>query len=202
MSATPTLLSLQSSLFSHDGQSSRLAARFVAAWRERHPDGTVIERDLAREPVPHLDAERFQAFLAAPEARTPAQAAVVADSDALIGEWRRADAVAIALPTYNFGIPSTLKAYFDHLARAGVTFRYTENGPVGLLGARPVHLFVARGGVLAAGNDHQTPYVRQFLAFLGMTEVNVIHAEGLALGEAQRDAALAEAGRRIDRLAA
>jgi FMN-dependent NADH-azoreductase len=83
-----------------------------------------------------------------------------------------------------------------------VTFRYTENGPVGLLGARPVHLFVARGGVLAAGSDHQTPYVRQFLAFLGMTEVNVVHAEGLALGEAQRDAALAVAGRRIDRLAA
>jgi FMN-dependent NADH-azoreductase len=136
-----TLLQIKSSIFSDGGQSSRLADRFVAAWRNSNRDGEIIVRDLAREPVPHLDAARFAAFLAKPEERTPGQQAEVAYSDALIDELRRADTIVLGLQMYNFGLPSALKAYFDHIARAGVTFRYTDKGPVGpLAGKKATHL--------------------------------------------------------------
>src|SRR5262245_37797203 len=144
-----TLLHLKSSLFSNDGQSSRLAARYVSQWLRDNPGGRVIERDLAKDPVPHLTAERFGAFLAKPEERTPEQQAVAGHSDALIDELRSADAIVLGLPMYNFGIPSTLKAYFDHVARAGVTFRYTEKGPVGLLTGKKVYVLATRGGLYA-----------------------------------------------------
>src|SRR6266851_5362382 len=114
-----TLLQLRSSIFSEGGQSSRLAERFVASWLERNPGGKVVVRDLAADPVPHIDAARFGAFLAKPDERTPEQRAVAAYSDALIDELKQADVVVLGLPMYNFGIPSTLKAYFDHIARAG-----------------------------------------------------------------------------------
>src|SRR5690606_24510368 len=126
------LLQINTSLFSDNGQSSKLSQDFVAAWRARHPDGTVVVRDLAANPLPHLTARRFQACLAKPEDSTPEQQATVADSDALIDELKSADQIVIGLPMYTFGIPATLKAYIDHIARAGVTFRYTANGPEGL----------------------------------------------------------------------
>src|SRR5262245_22626059 len=110
-----TLLQLTTSLFSANGQSSRLAETFVARWKDANPGGQVIVRDLARSPVPHLDAARFGAFLAKPESRTAEQEAVIRYSDALIDELRRADVIVPGLPMYNFGVPSTLKAYFDHL---------------------------------------------------------------------------------------
>ncbi|MGH8309757.1 MAG: FMN-dependent NADH-azoreductase, partial [Steroidobacteraceae bacterium] len=153
-------------------------------------------------PVPHLTAERFGAFLAKPGERDFAQQAVVAYSDALIDELRRADVVVLALPMYNFAIPSTLKAYFDHIARVGVTFRYTDTGPVGLLTGKQTYVFAARGGVYAGTPaDTQTPYVRDFLAFLGMTNVEFVYAEGLAMGEAPRNAAFAAAAQQIAQLA-
>src|ERR1700687_4656925 len=102
-----TLLQIQSSIFSDGGQSSLLAERFVAAWRKSNPGGKVIVRDLAREPVPHIDAARFGAFLAKPDERTPEQQAVVRYSDALIDELRRAEVIVLGLPMYNFGLPST-----------------------------------------------------------------------------------------------
>ena len=186
-----TLLQLNTSLFSANGQSSRLADDFTAVQKALNPNLRVVVRDLAKEPVPHLTAERFQAFLANPAERTPEQAEVVGYSDALIEELRRADTIVIGLPMYNFGLPSTLKAYFDHIARAGVTFAYTAKGPVGLLGGKKVFVFAARGGVYAGTPaDTQTAYVRDFLAFLGMTEVEFVYAEGLAMGDAARNAAL------------
>jgi len=204
-----TLLQLNSSIFSADGQSSRLADALVGAWRAAHPDGTVITRDLAHEPVPHLDAERFGAFLAPPAERTPEQAAVVAYSDALIDELRRADVVVLGLPMYNFGVPSALKAYFDHVARAGVTFRYTEKGSVGLLTGKKAYVIATRGGRYAGtSGDHQSAFVRQFLGFLGVDDVTFVYAEGLAIDAAAKSAGLAQAERAIrqivapDRLAA
>ncbi|HLF24425.1 MAG TPA: NAD(P)H-dependent oxidoreductase, partial [Burkholderiales bacterium] len=177
-----TLLQIQSSIFSNGGQSSQLAARFVAAWRKANPGARVIVRDFASEPVPHLDAARFGAFLAKREERTPEQQAVTGYSDALIEELKRADVVVLGLPMYNFGVPSTLKAYFDHIARAGVTFRYTDKGSVGLLTGKKVYVFAARGGLYAGTpNETQTPYVRTFLAFLGMNDVEFVYAEGLAI---------------------
>ncbi len=197
-----TLLQLNSSLFSEEGQSSRLARAFVERRRAERPGLAVIERDLASDPVPHLSGARFQAFLAKPEMRTPEQAAVVAYSDALIDEIRRADTIVLGLPMYNFGVPSTLKAYFDHIARAGVTFRYTEQGPVGLLTGKKAYVFATRGGVHAGTpRDSETSYVRQILAFLGIDDVEFIYAEGLALGEARKSASLEQAGAIAERLA-
>src|SRR5216684_482050 len=169
-----TLLQIRSSIFSNDGQSSRLAERFVARWRASNPGGKVIVRDLAKEPVPHLDAARFGAFLTKPEERTPAQQAVVDYSDALIGELKRADVVVLGLPMYNFGVTSTLKAYFDHVAR------------VGMYAGTP--------------NDTQTPFIRTFLSFLGMSDIEFVYAEGLAISEASKQQSLARAQAVIDAL--
>jgi FMN-dependent NADH-azoreductase len=199
--AMPTLLQINSSLFSDHGQSSRLADRFVAEWQARHPDGKVVRRDFALSPVPHLSADGFQAFGLADGARNAEQQRAVAYSDALIAELAAADVVVIGLPMYNFGVPSMLKAYFDHLARAGVTFRYTERGPVGLIGDKPVYVFAARGGVYAGtAHDTQTGYVRDFLRLLGIESVEFVYAEGLAMGGERRDAALAHAAHEIERL--
>jgi FMN-dependent NADH-azoreductase len=196
-----TLLLIKTSLFADGGQSSRLADRYAAAWREANPGGTVIVRDLGRDPVPHLDGERFGAFVAKPGERTAAQQRIVDESDALIDEIRRADTVAIGLPMYNFGVPSTLKAYFDHIARAGVTFRYTQNGPVGLLGGRKVIVFAARGGRYeGTPGDTQSGFVRTFLGFVGLTDIEFVYAEGLAIDEASRSESLARAHVAIERL--
>jgi FMN-dependent NADH-azoreductase len=196
-----TLLLIKTSIFSDGGQSSLMADRFVAAWRESNPGGTVHVRDLAKDPVPHIDAERFGAFIAKPAERTAAQLALVDYSDSLIDELKSADVVVLGLPMYNFGVPSTLKAYFDHIARAGVTFRYTENGPVGLIGGKKVYVFAARGGLYAGTpRDTQTQYVRDFLAFVGMNDVEFVYAEGLAVSETAKLRALAGAHARIDRL--
>jgi FMN-dependent NADH-azoreductase len=196
-----TLLQLNTSLFSGNGQSSQLANQFVSGWTAANSDGKVIVRDLANDPVPHLNAQRFGAFLAKPEERTAEQQVVVDFSDVLIDELRRADVIALGLPMYNFGIPSTLKAYFDHVGRAGVTFRYTANGPEGLLTGKKAYVFAARGGMYAGtALDTQTSYVRDFLRFIGISDVEFIYAEGLAMGDASKDAALANASTAIQQL--
>ncbi|MDE2359044.1 MAG: NAD(P)H-dependent oxidoreductase [Betaproteobacteria bacterium] len=196
-----TLLQLKTSIFGDAGQSSRLADAFVARRRATEPRTEIIVRNLARDPVPHLTAERFGALLAKSEARTAEQRAVVAASDVLIAELKRADTIVLGLPMYNFGIPSVLKAYFDHIARAGVTFRYTENGPVGMLTGKKAYVFATRGGLYAGTpRDLQTAYVRDFLGFLGITDVEFVYAEGLAISDADREAALAHAAIEIDRL--
>ena len=193
-----TLLQINSSLFAGGGQSSQLAASFVAGWRASHPGAKVVVRDLSAPPIPHLDAERFAAFLAQPEQRTAAQRAVVAYSDALIDELRAADVIVLGLPMYNFGVPSTLKAYFDHIARAGVTFRYTAQGPVGLLTGKQAYVLAARGGLYAGTTrDTQTGYVRDFLNFLGIDDVEFVYAEGLAINPSSKEAALARAHKLI-----
>jgi FMN-dependent NADH-azoreductase len=196
-----TLLKLDTSLYSNAGQSSRLADEFVTAWLKNNSGAQVIARDLAREPVPHLTEERFGALLSKPGARTVAQQAVVSYSDTLINELRRADVIVLGLPMYNFGVPSTLKAYFDHIARSGVTFRYTENGAVGLLQGKKVYVLAARGGKYAGtALDTETAYVRQFLGFLGMTDVEFVYAEGLAISPASKDAGIEQAKRAIQTL--
>jgi FMN-dependent NADH-azoreductase len=193
-----TLLKITTSLFSDAGQSSRLADRFIAAWQERHPGGRIIARDLARRAVPHLDAERFGAFIAPAAARTAAQQALVDFSDELIAELERADVIALGLPMYNFGLPSTLKAYFDHVARAGRTFRYTASGSEGLLKGKQAYVFAARGGFYAGTPaDTQTAYVRDFLRFIGIEEVQFVYAEGLAVNEESKQAGLEKARQSI-----
>lgn len=198
-----TLLQINTSLFAENGQSSKLAQDFVRSWQARHADGRVVVRDLASAPLPHLDAERFGAFLAAPEARSPQQRAIVAESDALIDEIRSADVIVLGLPLYNFGVPSQLKAWIDHVARAGVSFRYTENGPQGLLGGRKLYVFAARGGKYrGTPADTQTGYVRTFFSFIGIDDIEFVYAEGLNMGNDSRRSALDAAAAQIERLAA
>jgi len=193
-----TILQIQSSLFNGNGQSSRLASEFVA---RAFPNAQVTVRDLARDPVPHLDGERFSAFVTKKQDRTAAQEAVVAYSDALIGELRRADVLVIGLPMYNFGVPSQLKAWIDHIARAGETFRYTEKGPQGLLTGKQAYIFATRGGLYAGtAADTQTQYLRQLLEFVGIADIEFVYAEGLAISEASRNAGLAAAQERMESL--
>lgn len=198
-----TLLQLNASIFSSSGQSSQLANEFVSAWRANNPEGKVSIRDLAQMPLPHLDAARFTAFISPPATRTAEQQTYAAESEGLIRQIQQADVIVIGLPMYNFGIPSTLKAYFDHIARAGLTFRYTENGPEGLLTGKKAYIFATRGGLYAGTPlDSQTGYIRGFLGFLGIDEVEFVYAEGLNLGEAQKTRALAEAKNKLIELAA
>jgi FMN-dependent NADH-azoreductase len=199
-----TLLQINASINNGNGQSSQLAQQFVAAFQQREPSARLVVRDVAAaDPVPHLDSARFGAFITPPDQRNAAQQAVVAYSDVLIDEIRRADVIVLGLPMYNFGVPSQLKAYFDHIARAGVTFRYTDQGPVGLLTGKRAYVVAARGGQYAGTPlDTQSHYVRDFLRFVGITQVEFIYAEGLALGAHSRATNLARAAAEIARLAA
>jgi len=195
------ILQIKASVFNGNGQSSRLAEEFVALLREQHSEVELVQRDLVADPVPHLDGARAGAFFAKPEERTPEQRAVIADSDALIEELRRADVLVLGLPMYNFGVPSQLKAWFDHLARAGETFKYTEKGPVGLLTGKKAYVFATRGGLY--GDDHsQSEFVRQFLGFIGITDVEFVYAEGLAISPESRNNSLSAAQAQSLRLAA
>ena len=199
-----TLLQINASINDDSGQSSQLANQFVAGFRTRNPDAKIVVRNVAAaDGVPHLDAERFAAFITRAEERSAAQHAVVAYSDALINELKEADVIVLGLPMYNFGVPSQLKAYFDHIARAGVTFAYTDKGPVGKLNGKKVYVFAARGGLYAGTLlDTQTAYVRDFLRFIGMTDVEFVYAEGLAISPQSKEAGLARAVAEIARLAA
>ncbi len=193
------VLQLSASLFADHGQSSQLADRFVGELLTREPATEVVRRDVIS--TPHLDAERFQALLADASARTPAQQAVVDFSDALIDELKAADVIVLGLPMYNFGIPSQLKAYFDHIARAGITFRYTANGPEGLLTDKKVYVFAARGGIYqGTPADTQTSYVLNFLKFIGITDVQFVYAEGLNMGDESKQKALIQAHQSISAL--
>jgi FMN-dependent NADH-azoreductase len=198
-----TLLQINASIHAEQGQSSQLATRFVQAYATAHPQSRIVLRDLAGDTVPHLSAERFAAFLSKPQERSAAQSDVVAYSDALIAELKRADIIVLGLPMYNFGVPSQLKAYFDHIARAGETFRYTANGPVGLLQGKKAYIFAARGGLYAGTTlDTQTSYVRDFLRFVGIEDIEFVYAEGLAISAESKATGLASAAAQIERLAA
>jgi len=197
------LLQINSSLNSDQGQSSMMASRYAQQWLKSNPDGRVVKRDLAAEPISHLDADGFSAFTTTPENRTAEQSAYAAASNALINELKSADAIVIGLPMYNFGVPSTLKAWIDQVARAGKTFQYTSDGPKGLLQDRPVIVFTTRGGFYKnTPMDTQTAYITQFLNFIGIQDIQMVYAEGLAMGDEERQTAIGNANKIIDRIAA
>jgi FMN-dependent NADH-azoreductase len=162
---------------------------------ESDPDAEVTIRDLAADPLPHID-DNFVALIRSPAGpQTDAQKAVAARSDLLVDELIAADVVVIAAPMINFTVPSTLKAWIDHVTRAGRTFSYSESGPKGLVTGKRVFLVVARGGVYRDNKqfDFQLPYLLHVLAFLGMTDVEVINVEGIAFGPEAAERAVAAA---------
>lgn len=196
-----TLLHINSSLFSNQGVSSQMAEQFVRNWQEQHPTGGLIQRDLVTHPLPALDGYLLQALMSPEEQRDAAQQALVAQADALIAEVQQADVLVLGAPMYNFGVPSQLKTWFDLIARAGVTFRYTEQGAEGLLQGKKVYVFTSRGGEhQGKASDGVTPWLQTMLGFLGMQDVTFVYAEGLNLGESSRSHAIATASRQIDTL--
>jgi len=199
-----TLLQINASINDDNGQSSQLANQFVAAFRTRYPDAKIVVRNVATaEPVPHLNAERFGAFITKAEERSVEQHAVVAYSDRLIDELKKADVIVLGLPMYNFGVPSQLKAYFDHVARAGVTFTYTDKGPAGQLTGKKVYVFAARGTLVGVREGSRGPRIHTpSCRFLGMADVEFVYAEGLAISPQSKEEGLAKAVAEIARLAA
>ena len=163
--------------------SRQLTQQFISQWKAAHPADPVAVRDLALNPVPHMDANLLGGWMKPEAQRSTAEQASLQRSDELTDELRNADVLVLAAPMYNFAIPSTLKAWLDHVLRAGVTFKYTDTGPQGLLNGKKAYVLTARGGIYAGSTtDHQEPYLRQVLAFIGIHDVTFIHAEGMNLG--------------------
>jgi FMN-dependent NADH-azoreductase len=197
------ILHIDSSLFSIAGVSSTLAGEYIAGLRRLDPALRVRHRDLGRDPIPHLDGARLTAIATPAAGRTPAQQAIAGEADALIGELQEADLLVLGVPMYNFGIPSPLKAWFDHVARAGVTFRYTQAGPEGLLKGKRAVIFTSRGGLhRGQSSDTQSAYLVIMLGFLGIEDLEFVYAEGLNLGEAPRLEGLATARSNLKQLIA
>lgn len=197
------ILQINSSARDDNSQSTRLANAIVTSLRATAPEATLTVRSLARTPHPALDEAALAALFTPAEERTPEQAARVALDDALIAEIQAADALVLGVPMYNFGVPVQLKNWIDAIARARVTFRYTENGPEGLLTGKKVYVALTRGGRYRdTAKDSQVPYLKTVLAFLGMTDVQFIYAEGLAMGADAEREAFAQAEAEIAALAA
>ena len=196
------ILQINSSARSAGANSTRLADSITTRLKAANPSAVVELRDLAANPHPVLDEAALGALFTPAEQRTPEQAARVALDDALIAQLQSADAIVLGVPMYNFGVPVQLKTWIDAIARAGVTFRYTENGPEGLVKGKKVYVALARGGVYRdTPADSQVPYLKGVLGFLGMTDVEFIYAEGLAMGPETADKAFAEAEAAIAALA-
>lgn len=188
------VLVLKSSILANYSQSNVLADYFVDQWRQQHSGDKIQVRDLAADPVPVLDGELVGALRPSDAPLTPRQQDALELSNTLIEELQASDVIVIAAPMYNFNIPTQLKNYFDLVARAGVTFRYTEAGPEGLLKGKKVYVLTSRGGIHKDTNtDLVTPYLRVFLGFIGLTDVEFVFEEGIAYGpematKAQQDA--------------
>jgi len=193
------ILQINSSARVDGSHSSRLANELVARLRSAHPDAALTVRELARNPHPALDEAALGALFTPAEQRSPQQAARVALDDALIAEIQAADVVVLGVPMYNFGVSTQLKNWIDAIARARVTFTYTDKGPVGLLTGKKVYVALTRGGLYRnTPADTQVPYLKSIFNFLGLTDVQFVYAEGLAMGPEAEQQALASARSQID----
>lgn len=184
------ILRIDSSIFGDQGVSQQLTQALVEQLGRVHGDISITHRDLAKEPLPHFSAEVIGSLSMEQGARTSEQQALVDLADQLINELMNADVLVLAAPMYNFGIPSTLKAWIDFVARAGVTFRYTETGPEGLVKDKTAYIVTTRGGIYRErASDLQVPYLKTYLGFLGIEDVHVVYAEGINMGRAARSVA-------------
>ncbi|MCQ4347020.1 NAD(P)H-dependent oxidoreductase [Pseudomonas stutzeri] len=197
------ILQINASARSSGANSTRLADAITARLKALNPGAVVELRDLASHPHPVLDEATLGALFTPAEQRSAEQAARVALDDALIAQVQSVDVIVLGVPMYNFGVPVQLKTWLDAIARAGVTFRYTENGPEGLLKGKKVYVALARGGMYRdTPADSQVPYLKTILGFLGLTDVDFVYAEGLAMGAEGADKAFSAADARIAELIA
>ena len=200
---TMNILQINSSARSEGSQSTRLAASIVERLKAAQPDASLTVRDLAAQPHPALDEAALGALFTPAEQRTPEQNARVALDDALIAQIQAADVVVLGVPMYNFGVPTQLKNWIDAIARAKVTFQYTENGPEGLLKGKKVYVALTRGGFYRDTDaDSQVPYLKMVLGFLGMTDIEFVYAEGMAMGPEAEQKAIASALQQIEEVVA
>ncbi|MEX3170875.1 FMN-dependent NADH-azoreductase [Serratia quinivorans] len=177
------ILVLKSSILGDYSQSGKLVDFFVQQWREAHPSDNFTFRDLVNPTLPELDGEVIGGFSAGDKPLTPHQQKTLALSDELIAELKSHDTIIISAPMYNFNIPTQLKIYFDLVARAGQTFRYTSEGSEGLVTGKKAIVISSRGGIHAeTPTDLITPYLKLFLGFIGITDVEFVLAEGFAYG--------------------
>ena len=195
------ILLINSSINGDKGHSFQLAKQFIA----QLPAGsfTLDTLDLNATPLPHLDMTEMAAWMTSAEQRSSEQQQLAALSDNVVARIKAADVIVLGVPMYNFGIPSQLKALLDRIARAGITFKYTEQGAVGLLDDKPVVVFATRGGVYqGTPADSQTPFLQLFLNFVGLKDIHFVYAEGLNMGTDAQQAALAAAKERLVQISA
>jgi FMN-dependent NADH-azoreductase len=195
------ILLINSSINGDKGHSVQLAQQFI----NQLPQGSfkLDTLDLNATPVPHLEMAEIASWMTPEEQRSDAQKKLAAVSDNIVSRISAADVLVLGVPMYNFGVPSQLKALLDRAARAGITFKYTEQGPVGLLADKPVVIFATRGGVYQGTElDSQTPFLKTFFNFIGLKDVHFVYAEGLNMGPDAQDAALTAAKARLAEISA
>ncbi|HET7793854.1 MAG TPA: NAD(P)H-dependent oxidoreductase [Rhizobacter sp.] len=195
------ILQINSSARTVGSHSTRLANDVVQRLQASNGKSSLTLRDLGKTPHPALDEATLGALFTPAEQRSAEQVARVALDEALIAEVQAADVLVLGVPMYNFGVPAALKNWIDAIARAGVTFKYTDKGPQGLLTGKKVYITLARGGLYRdTPADTQVPYLKTVLGFLGMTDIQFVYAEGLAMGPEAEAKALASAEAQIDAL--
>lgn len=200
MSDSTRVLVVTSSILGTHGQSLGLAQSFQRAAEQREGVSLTL-RDVVADDLPHLGLEELSSWQVPEEERSAAQHELAARSDDLISEVLDHDVIVLAVPMYNLGIPSQLKAWFDRVLRAGRTFCYTENGPVGLVEGKRAILLGARGGKYAGTPmDSQTPHISHMLGLMGISQLDSVFAEGLNMGDDAKEVALTEAHQQIETL--
>tara|TARA_R110002126_G_scaffold258905_1_gene401890 strand:+ start:2945 stop:3550 length:606 start_codon:yes stop_codon:yes gene_type:complete len=192
------VLVINSSISGDNGHSHKLTRTFVA---ELGSNINVTEVDLNKAPLPHLEMTEIAAWMTPEDDRTVEQRQLAKYSDELIQKVKTADVIVLGVPMYNFGVPSQLKSMLDRLARAGITFKYTDKGPVGLLDDKPVVVMATRGGLYqGTAADTQTPFLQSFFNFIGLTQLHFVYAEGLNMGPESAEKALAAAQQQLGTL--
>ncbi len=176
------ILHITSSIRGDASESTRVTQQIVDKLVAANPGATIVRRDLGAAPVALLDGAALGALFTPGDQRSAAQVARVEQDDTLILEAQAADVIVLGAPMYNFAMPAQLKSWFDAIARAGVTFRYTETGPEGLLKNKKVYVAAARGGVYEEAQDPQVPQMRALLGFLGLVDQTYIYSSGMAMG--------------------
>jgi len=203
--STMSILLITSSPRGSASHSTKIATELAHRLQAADPEATLVVRDLATEPLPHIDSDYSAGIYTPPEKRSERQAERVGVSDEAVDQLLDADAIILATGLINFNISSTLKSWIDHVARAGRTFSYGKEGPKGLVSGKKVYIVLASGGVYSEGPavrlDHAVPYLRNVLAFIGLTDVEVIRIEGVGMGPEATDAALKKATDRVTALA-
>jgi len=201
------LLRIDSGILGTASVSRQLSAEAVAEWRARHPNTEVVTRDLVAQPLTHLAGDQLFAAGADPSQRSAEMNAILSESDKVLQEFLDADVVVIGAPMYNFSIPSQLKAWIDRIAVAGKTFRYGATGPEGLAGGKRVVVAISRGGLYGPGTqvaafEHVESYLRAVFGFIGVTDLQIVVAEGLAMGPEKHAEAMQGALRTVSQLRA